>query len=113
MLSHLGCGSVVVRHFAPFVCGDFVFLFCNVVLRVLSSFTVIWMRKRDLALYLYCALAACGCESSVLVPYGVICWYVACDCGISWSYSLSFRSIEKRFQNFSLFFALDLIHHAR
>ena len=34
--------------FAPFVCGDFVFLFCNVVLSM----------KRDLALYLYYALAA-------------------------------------------------------
>ena len=43
--------------FAPFVSGDFVFLFCNVVPRILSSFAVIWMRKRDLALYLYCALA--------------------------------------------------------
>ena len=42
--------------FAPFACGDFV-LFCNVVLSILSSFAVIWMRKRDLALYLYCALA--------------------------------------------------------
>ena len=43
--------------FAPFVCGDFVFLFYNVLLSILSSFTVIWMRKRDLALYLKRALA--------------------------------------------------------
>ena len=44
-------------HFAPFVCGDFVFLFNNVVLSILSRFTVIWMRKRYLALYLFCAPA--------------------------------------------------------
>ena len=38
--------------FAPFVCGDFVFLFCNVELSILSSFAVIWMMERDVALYL-------------------------------------------------------------
>ena len=43
--------------FAPFVCGAYVFLFRNVVLSILSSFAVIWVRKRDLALNLYCALA--------------------------------------------------------
>ena len=53
----LGGGSVIVCPFALFVCGDFVFLFCNVVLSILSSFAVIWIRKRILALYLYCALA--------------------------------------------------------
>ena len=51
--------------FAPFVCGDFVFLFCNVVLSILSSFAVIWMRKTDLALYLYCALAVLWCHKLV------------------------------------------------
>ena len=55
-------------HFAPFVRVNFVFLFCNVVLSVLSSFTIIWMRKRDLALYLFCSLAVlwlsefCACS---------------------------------------------------
>ena len=66
-------------HFAPFVCGIFVFLFCNVVLSVLSSFAAIWMRKRDLALY----LLSCGCQSSLSVPIGAISRYVVCDCGIS------------------------------
>ena len=33
------------------------FLFCNVVRSILSSFAVIWIRERDLALYLYCAIA--------------------------------------------------------
>ena len=33
--------------FGPFVCVDFVFLFCNVVLSILSSFAVIWMRERS------------------------------------------------------------------
>ena len=58
--AHMGFTSAVV----PFrwwivvvcpmcsVCGDFVFLFCNVVLSILSSFAVIWMRKSDLALLL-------------------------------------------------------------
>ena len=31
-------------------------MFCNVVLSVPSSFAVMWLRKKDLALYLYCAL---------------------------------------------------------
>ena len=57
LLSPLGGGSVVVCPICSFVCGDCVFLFCNVVLSILSSFAVIRMRKRDLALYLCCALA--------------------------------------------------------
>ena len=56
------------------------FLFCNVVLSVLSSFTVIWIRKRDLTLYLYCALAvlwlsefcACSLWCLKLVSWSVI-----------------------------------------
>ena len=56
--------------FASFVCADFVFLFCYVVLSILSSFVVIWMSKRDLALYLYCAFA-------------VLWLSMVCDCGIS------------------------------
>ena len=57
LLSPLGGGSVVVCPNAPFVYEDFVFLFCNVVLSILPSFTVIWIRKRDLSLYLYCVIA--------------------------------------------------------
>ena len=41
LLSPLGGGSVVVCPFALFVCGDFVFLFCNGVLSTLSSSAVI------------------------------------------------------------------------
>ena len=57
LLSPLGGGFVVVCRICSVFSRDFVFLFCNVVLSILSSFAVFWMRKRDLALYLYCALA--------------------------------------------------------
>ena len=43
--------------FALFVCGNCAFLFCNEVLTIRSSFAEICMKKRDLALNLYCALA--------------------------------------------------------
>ena len=74
---------LLLVQFPPFVCWDFVFLVCNVVLSILSSFAVIWMRKTDLALYLYSTLLYCGCQSTVSVPYGAISWHVVCDCGIS------------------------------
>ena len=58
LLSPLGGGSVVVCPICSVCCGDFEFLFCNVlVLSILCSFAVIWMRKRDLAFFLYRALA--------------------------------------------------------
>ena len=56
LLPPLGGGSVAVCPICS-VCVDFVVLFCNAVLSIFSSFAVIWMRKRDLALYLYCVLA--------------------------------------------------------
>ena len=32
----------------------------------------------------------CGCYRSLTLPRGVMGWYVVCDCGIFWSYSLTF-----------------------
>ena len=57
LLSPLGGGSVVVCPICSVCLWGFVFLFCNVVLSILSSFAVILMRMRDLVLYLYCAFA--------------------------------------------------------
>ena len=54
------------------------FLFCNVVLSTLSSIAVIWMSKRDLVIYLYCALAVLWlsefCVSSL--------WCHKLECGL-------------------------------
>ena len=35
-------------------------------------------------------LLSCGCLYSVFLPRGAMSWYVVCDCGISWSFSLVF-----------------------
>ena len=66
--------------FASFVCGDCVFLFCNVVLSIRFSFAVIWIRKRVWLFTCIVLLLSCGCQSSVSVPYGAISWYVVCHC---------------------------------
>ena len=62
-------------------------LFSGVVLDVLSSLTIFLLAKRELiALLKLC----CGFLCSVSLPHGTMDWPVACDCGISWSYALTF-----------------------
>ena len=34
-------------------------------------------------------LLYCYCKCSVALPHGVLDWFAVCDCGISWSYSLT------------------------
>ena len=58
---------------------------------VLSSFAVILLGgggKGEVAGYLTLIvfLLSCGCWCSVALPLN---WSALCDCGISWSYSLS------------------------
>ena len=57
LLSPLGGGSVVVCPICSVCLWGFCVFVLNIVLSIFSSFAVIWMRKRDLALYLYCARA--------------------------------------------------------
>ena len=86
LLSPLGGGTVVVYPICS-ICVDFVFLFCNVVLSILSSFAVIWMRKRDLALYLYCALAVLWMSEFCVCSL----WYHMLVCGLLlWHFLVTF-----------------------
>ena len=63
-------------------------LFCIVALSVLSSLAII-LRKRELVALLE---LCCGCLHSVSLPHGVMGWSAVCDCGISWSYPLTFAN---------------------
>ena len=36
----------------------------------------------------------CGCLYTVSLPHGAVCWSAVCDCGIYWSYSLTFFCIN-------------------
>ena len=62
-------------------------LFC-----VLSSFTIILKRKRELvSLFLLFVLRMYSfCKCSVTLPQGVVVWSIVCNCGISLSYSRLF-----------------------
>ena len=67
----------------PLCVGD-PFLFCYVLLCVLSSFAMLLKRKRDMAALL---LLPCGCLIAVYVLWlflaGAVGWSAMCDCGIS------------------------------
>ena len=69
-------------------------LFCDIVLHVIS-------RKDRVCFlnFLYCCFFACD-RVSMHLPHGNVGRSVACDCGISWSYSLIFVS-----------FQLSRVHH--
>ena len=62
-------------------------------------------RKRDRAgcFALIVFLMSCFCCRSVNLPHdGAVGWSAVCDCGISWSYSLTFLSASSRFCQKSL-----------
>ena len=60
-------------------------LFCNI-LGVLFSAE----KERAGCFILIVFLLSCGCYFSVSLPYSVLGLSSVCDCGISWSYSLTF-----------------------
>ena len=54
-------------------------LFCGVqlVLCILSSFAMIFLRKKELFdLHQLCSMLACGCQCSVSIPCGAVGWSV-------------------------------------
>ena len=75
------------------------------VLSVLSSFAIISPGKRASYFNVIVFLVACDCLYSLPLPYGAVGWSVVCDCGISWSYSLTCRSLEAT--KFSVFIKTD------
>ena len=73
------------------VCFFCFVMFCDIVLYVLSSFTIILLRKGKWVaphlLYSYLFVLACVLVSP---PHCAMGWYTICDCGISRSYSFDF-----------------------
>ena len=64
-------------------------LFVYALLFVLSSFAIIFKRKRESCCFAFIVLRmSCYCKSFVTLPHGAVGWSALCDCGISWSYSL-------------------------
>ena len=57
-------------------------LLCGILLNVLSSLESILPRKREFVAFTLVCVA-------VSLPHGAVGWSVVCDCGISWSYSLT------------------------
>ena len=66
------------------------YLFWYASLYVLSSFAIILTRKRELVALLFVFWMPCYCKCPVALPQGAVGWSAVCDCGISWSYSLTF-----------------------
>ena len=73
-----------------FVGGLCLSLFCH----VHFSFAIILKRKRTLVAC-YCVLQMyCYYKCSVALPHSTMGWSAVCHCGISWSYSLTFKYIS-------------------
>ena len=49
---------------------------------LVSSFVIIWKRKRELVA-LNVLWVSYYCKCSVTLPHDVVCWSAVCDCGIS------------------------------
>ena len=48
------------------------------------------MAERELVALLLLPLMACNCKYSVSVSCGDVPFFAVCDCGIPWTYSLTF-----------------------
>ena len=71
----------------PLFVGDLCLsLFWYPLLCVLSSFAIILKRCFDFIV----VQMSCYCECSVTLPHGAVGWSAVCDCGVYWSYSLTF-----------------------
>ena len=64
-------------------------LFCYALLCVLSSFVIIFTRKRELVAFIVLRMA-CYRKCFVSLPHGAVGWSAVCDCGMSLSYSFLF-----------------------
>ena len=82
-------GYVVVNllfYVPAIVCGGSVLGFVlYALLYVLSSFAIIFMRKREMVdlLLMFFGWMSCYCRCSVTLPYSVVSQSAVCDCGIS------------------------------
>ena len=77
----------------PILCVVFV-LVCFAVLCVFCSFAIIALGNREPVVYMCCVMNVMLMLSFlyfIAVQWGK---YIVCDCGISWSYSLTFCRIE-------------------
>ena len=68
-------------------------MFCCALLYVHSSFAIIVMGKRELVASL-CLSSGWSRECCVALPHDATGLSAVCDCGISYSYSLSFFNRE-------------------
>ena len=67
-------------------------LFCYALPFVNTSFAVILKRKRKLVAFL---LLSYRCKNDLWLPYGAVAGFAVCNCGISWSYSLTCLCIDE------------------
>ena len=74
------------------LCGGFVLSHLLSVLTSYSLSIILLMKSEHVAhfLILNVFLLLCGCLFSVSLPRGAVGWSFICDCGIFWSYSLTF-----------------------
>ena len=75
--------------------GDFLHLslLTHFVVHYFVSFLVLqssWRRRESWLLCFYCLTDVFYCKCSVTLPQGAVGLSAVCDCGISWSYSLTF-----------------------
>ena len=70
-------------------------VWCFVLLCVRPSFAIISLGKRELVSLLFVVFwMSCRCYRFLTLSQGAMDWSVVCDCGISWSNSLTFWANE-------------------
>ena len=65
-------------------------MFWCALLFILSRFAINLIGKRELAALLIVFLVFCDFHFSVTLPHDAVGWSVVCDCGMFWSYSLTY-----------------------
>ena len=82
-------------------------LFCYAARCVLSSSPQSSRRGRESwLLYFYFLLAVLRQLLFLPLPHGAVAWSAVCDCGISWSYSLTFSASYPGMRSYYLTFRL-------
>ena len=73
---------------------------CKVLVLSCSTLCPFWLCNRKLrglvALLLLFSECHVLCNCSLPLPRAAVGWSVVCDCGISWSYSLTFRLMDEK-----------------
>ena len=90
------CCCWFIIYVLPIICGSSVFVFVLLSITLCPFFFCNHLEEEEKAgcfaiivLQMYCYY-----KCSVALPHGAVGWSAVCNCGISWSYSLTFCSTK-------------------